>query len=311
MSTFTFAVTEHNGYSLVELVNNSNSCRATINTTGAILQSYEIAQASGEWLNIIDADPPEEVKTKMTEGFKGAKLAPFVCRMNHGKYTFHNNHYRIEKFYLKEHAIHGLVYDQSYEIKRTYAGPAAAGVELQTHYYGQDAGYPFQFTLTVNWELSADNKLSVTTVMTHINDQDVLFADGWHPYFTLGGNLDEWELQFAADQQVAFNHSLIPTGELVADTRFTSGVKLAGIELDNCFKLTAPYCRLSNGHLRLLIVPGASYPYLQVYIPEERNSIAIENLSSAPDSFNNGMGLLVARPNEAYTFVTTYQLTTF
>jgi aldose 1-epimerase len=47
---------------------------------------------------------------------------------------------------------------------------------------------------------------------------------------------------------------------------------------------------------------------LQIYTPEDRKSIAIENLSSAPDAFNNGMGLLVLEPGETKMFTTTYQI---
>ena len=52
--------------------------------------------------------------------------------------------------------------------------------------------------------------------------------------------------------------------------------------------------------------PEESYPYLQIYTPEHRKSIAIENLSGAPDAFNNGMGLKVLQPGELATFTTKY-----
>jgi aldose 1-epimerase len=52
--------------------------------------------------------------------------------------------------------------------------------------------------------------------------------------------------------------------------------------------------------------PERSYPYLQIYTPDHRKSIAIENLSAAPDAFNNGMGLKVLSPNEAVTFTTKF-----
>jgi aldose 1-epimerase len=65
---------------------------------------------------------------------------------------------------------------------------------------------------------------------------------------------------------------------------------------------------LSNDKLELIITPDKSYPYLQVYIPKDRKSIAIENLSATPDAFNNGMGLIIAEPATLYSFTTTYQL---
>jgi aldose 1-epimerase len=56
------------------------------------------------------------------------------------------------------------------------------------------------------------------------------------------------------------------------------------------------------------IHPSASYPYLQIFTPEHRKSIAIENLSAAPDAFNNGMGLKVLEPDEAADFSTTFKI---
>ena len=86
-------------------------------------------------------------------------------------------------------------------------------------------------------------------------------------------------------------------------------------ELDNCFVLkdhTSPSCILKddNSGLMFTITADSSYPYLQVYTPPHRTSIAIENLSSAPDSFNNHIGLIIEKPHEQFTFATSYQITT-
>ena len=57
---------------------------------------------------------------------------------------------------------------------------------------------------------------------------------------------------------------------------------------------------------QLEIQPDASYPYLQIYIPPHRQSIAIENLSAPPDSFNNGIGLITLAAGESTVFSTQY-----
>ena len=86
-------------------------------------------------------------------------------------------------------------------------------------------------------------------------------------------------------------------------------------ELDNCFVLkdhSSPSCILrdNNSCIEFIITADSSYPYLQVYTPTHRKSIAVENLSSVPDSFNNHIGLIIAKPNEQYTFTTSYQIST-
>ncbi|MBX9734222.1 MAG: hypothetical protein K2X37_09170, partial [Chitinophagaceae bacterium] len=104
---------------------------------------------------------------------------------------------------------------------------------------------------------------------------------------------------------------LLPTGAIQKDDRFTKGQSLKGINLDNSFILNPKEPAniiLSNKTMALRIQPSSAYPILQVYTPPHRNSIAIENLSGAPDNFNNQIGLLVLQPNKDYAFTTSYQL---
>jgi aldose 1-epimerase len=83
--------------------------------------------------------------------------------------------------------------------------------------------------------------------------------------------------------------------------------------LDNCFLVNdndKPACILTNTKtgLRLIINPGKSYPYLQVYTPDHRNSIAIENLSAVPDAFNNKIGLTILNAGESVSFETSFSI---
>ena len=150
--------------------------------------------------------------------------------------------------------------------------------------------------------------------MVNTGTQTLPIADGWHPYFTLGGKADDWELYFTADKMVEFNDKLIPTGNLLPNRHFTKPQTINATFLDNCFQLTAfdskPSCTLRNpgNGLQLLLFPEKHYPYLQVYTPPHRNSIAIENLSAAPDCFNNGIGLISLAPGHSQTFVLGYQV---
>jgi aldose 1-epimerase len=47
---------------------------------------------------------------------------------------------------------------------------------------------------------------------------------------------------------------------------------------------------------------------LQIYTPPHRKSIAIENLSSAPDAFNNKIGLIELGAEESHAFQTRYRI---
>lgn len=135
-------------------------------------------------------------------------------------------------------------------------------------------------------------------------------ADGWHPYFKLGETIDNATLQINSKKEVEFNELLIPTGKVVKNNNWFKGASLKDIILDNCFELMLdeplPHCTLSDTSLglALYIYPDRSYPYLQVYTPPHRKSIAIENLSSAPDAFNNNMGLIELGPEDSQAFTT-------
>jgi aldose 1-epimerase len=83
-------------------------------------------------------------------------------------------------------------------------------------------------------------------------------------------------------------------------------------QLDNGYLLDKNNsdCILENDLYTLIVKPDKNYPYLQLYTPPHRKSIAIENLSAAPDSLNNKMGLYLLQPQEQWTLTTAYQLIT-
>lgn len=306
---FSVVINQENTPSTIVLKDESTGCFAEIFALGALLNAFHIPSTNG-LTNIIDGfASAQEAASNTTNGFKSSKLSPFVCRMDEGKYTFGGTEYKIEKFYLEPHAIHGIIYDGAFEIVSSTTNDSFAEVVLQYHYNATDKGYPFNYTTTVTWQLKSNFELSVTTQVQHNNATTIPFADGWHPYFTLGATVDTCTLQFDSNEQVEFDATLIPTGNILSDERFTKGALLKDIELDNCFKLSNPgssVCILKNNALQLTIAPDAAYSFLQVYTPPHRKSIAIENLSSAPDAFNNKMGLLLLEPNKQYSFTTTY-----
>ncbi len=284
---------------------------AEIYTFGALMNAFR-TPVKGVMMNVVEGfSSVTDAKENVLSGFKSTKLSPFVCRMRKGKYYFNETYYQIGKYYLGEHAIHGLVFDQTYTITGTKNNEEAASVTLSANYGGDDPGYPFPYSLQVAWTLQSGNKLTVSTTIAHQNLIAIPYTDGWHPYFTLGGNADEWTLQFDANQQFEYDADLLPTGKKFRDTRFEEARSLKGIELDNSFELNTEgnaACMLANQALRLTICPDNSYPILQVYIPANRKSIAIENLSGAPDNFNNGIHLLHLPPGEEKTFTTSYRL---
>jgi aldose 1-epimerase len=307
---FKVTINQQEAYPVIHLIDSQTGCMAEIFAFGGLLNAFHIP-LNGTLFNCIDGfESVKQAEEKITNAFKSAKISPFVCRLQNGKYNYNGQSYTIRKNYLGNHALHGLIYDSVYEIDSITQSEETAAISMTHHYQKNDLGYPFEYTIHLKWELRANNYLSVTTSISHHNEGPIPYADGWHPYFTLGGAVDQYQLQFDADTQLEFDEALIPTGKKINDARFVQKNTLENVFLDNSFEL-APNgkCILSNDHLQLEVVPDQHYPILQVYTPEHRNSIAIENLSGAPDNFNNGIGLLMLLPNKQYQFKTSYQLT--
>ncbi len=283
---------------------------------GAMLHSFSIVKDK-EKISVIDsyenaADIAENLTAK---GFRSSKLSPFVCRLRQGKYSFEEQEYQITKFKLGDHAIHGLLYDQPFEVLATGADENVAWVTMQYAYRGSQEGYPFHYDCIVTYGLQYDNELSVRTEVINRTNGRLPIQDGWHPYFTLGGSINNLQLQFNAASIVEFDEGLVPTGKLLPYTTFNIARPIGDTFLDNCFVLeqkeNEPACVLSSDDkkIRLEIIAVENYPYLQIYTPPHRNSIAIENLSSVPDAFNNGMGAITLEKDERIAFEVIYRIT--
>jgi len=281
---------------------------------GAMLHAFKVPH-QGQLLNIIDSyDSLEEYRQQFATTFKGVKLSPFACRLPGGQYQWQQQFYRVRKTLLPGQAIHGLLYDAAFTVAGQQATDAAAVLVLEYTYEGTDAGYPFPYNCRVCYSLQPGHMLEVSTTLTNRAATAIPVMDGWHPYFTTGRAVDELELQFSAVQVLEFNDQLVPTGRLLPCTDYLQPQPLKGVMLDNSFMLRfdrpGPLCTLQDPQQGIAIdyYPGHNYPILQVYIPPERRSIAIEHLSGAPNAFNNGMGLLQLEPGAAETFTARMQV---
>lgn len=302
---FSTNILEKDGWQVVELSDGNNRAEV-VPFAGAILNRF----ITGADRNIIDGYTDRaDFQKRVHEGFRSAKLSPFVCRLNRSTYSWEGQTYTLDKFVWEGSALHGILYDAIFDIMETTADEHKASVVLRYQYDGSHRGYPFPFNCTITYCLAAGGILTITTHISNPAAATVAIpiCDGWHPYFKLGGKVDDWFLEVCSDQMMEYNEALIPTGRYVFNSSYYPGKRIGTDRLDNGFLLQegrSPFCTLTNDAIKVEFIAQKNYPFLQLYIPDNRDCIAIENLSAAPDAFNNGIGLTTLKPGEKIDFVT-------
>lgn len=313
---FSVSKKSESGFDIVILKDEKSGAYAEIvPQCGAALHGYGI-QNNTSRVEVIDHFGSMEEFSNSVEqmGFRGCKLSPFVCRMRYGRYTFNNQPYQISSLKGGQHALHGLLYKKRFLVIKQSAGQNAAEVALKYSYNKEDAGYPFSYDCTVTYTLSGHSRLNIKTECVNTSEQAIPLQDGWHPYFNLGKKIDDLELEFQSKEQYVFDHEILPTGKTVPFTGYQKPKRIGQAQIDNSYLLdfqqSGPLCVLRNKEegLELRILPGVSYPILQIYTPPHRNSVAIENLSGPPNAFNLGKGFIPLPAGQSTAFETAYQI---
>jgi aldose 1-epimerase len=315
---FTTYTKIEDGFDKVVLMDESSGTFAeVIPSCGAILHSFTIATVDIK-LNVIDsyANLDEFKNNLAARGFLGSKLSPFACRISKNKYRFARNEYVIQKLNSDKIAVHGLIYDREFIVINQNSTEEKALVKMRYEYRSTDAGYPFDYDCLITYELEKGNRLNVITEVVNKDEEQIPIQDGWHPYFKLDAKIDDLQLQLQSKEMYEYGTDLIPTGKKINYNVFESLKNFGDTILDNSFTVNfakdQPLCVLRNPDkkIEVEILPDKSYPYLHIYTPPHRRSIALETLSALPDSFNNGIGLRILSPGESLTFKTSYRITT-
>jgi aldose 1-epimerase len=282
---------------------------------GALLHEFSIPLGNRRIQVINNYKNLADLHKNFSSSYKSAKLSPFVCRIAGGKYTFEGKSYEFDKKFPDGSAIHGILFDKPFTVLHKSIKENEASISLYYYYNKENPAYPFEYEITVQYTLQREGRLLIVTRVKNLSGGRIPMTDGWHPYFSLEGEINNWFLSFRSRRMLAFDDKLIPLGHIEDNGKFYSPRPIGNEFFDNCFLLepdagTMPALILKNHEngLRLSFFPDENYPYLQIYTPGDRKSIAIENLSAAPDAFNNGMGLHILEPGCSESFSVVYQL---
>ncbi|HEX5555873.1 MAG TPA: aldose 1-epimerase [Chitinophagaceae bacterium] len=311
--SFSFSQAQQDGLDITTIENTANGTRIQIlPSAGALWHGWLLNSPEGD-INLINHyQGGADLKANLPDSYRSAKLSPFACRIPEGKYTYEGRAYEFATKFSDGNAIHGLLFNKIFQPVEQKQEERQASARFHYRYRQDDPGYPFDYDCTITYTLHDDNRVGLETIVKNVSEQTIPMVDGWHPYFTTGSVVDDCQLQFYARQQVEFDDKLIPTGKFLPYDRFWQEQRIGDTELDNAFMLDQdapqPKCTFVDPRkkIQLHIYPSDHYPVLQLYIPPNRRSIAIETLSGAPDAFNNGIGLVLLSPGETRTFLVTY-----
>ena len=135
-----------NGFSLIRLKDIKTETYVTIMPgAGGLIHEFVIMlQDTG--LNIIDNYKDEaELNGFLSLSYKSCKLSPFACRIAEGKYSFEGKSYEFKSRFKDGSAIHGLLYNKTFNVSDEFSDDNMASVTLRYHYKKEDAGYPFDY----------------------------------------------------------------------------------------------------------------------------------------------------------------------
>ncbi len=249
---------------------------------------------------------PEEVEENAYS--KSSLLAPFPNRIADGTYQFEGKTYQLPINMPEEHnAIHGYIEHESFEVTLVQEVENGCVVELR-HVSEGCEGYPFPFTITVRYTLS-ESKLHFEFMVVNTGNTNMPFGFGWHPYFTLGGAVEDIELKLPAVKEIVVDERLIPTGEKKAFVEFSELHRLENTKFDTGFtcadgqKKVILHERTKKIQLELDMGDKESiWQYVQVFTPPQdsiaKNTLAVEPMTCEANAFNTGEGLKVLKPGE-------------
>ncbi len=244
--------------------------------------------------------------------FRSSLLLPFVNRIRDGRYTANGQPYQLP---LNEPAravaLHGFVFHQPFSVVAQAATAEYAYLTLAYDAPGTVPGYPFPFRVEITYTLAA-NGLAIKWRAQNTGSTALPLGVGWHPYFQLGGLIDELVITAPVHGAVATDPDrLLPTGGLEAAPDFKGGFMLGPHFIDQTFTLEAPLAggiiettlyRPATGQ-RLTLWQDAGpdqFTFLHLYTDPSRTMLALEPVSSAPDAFNTGQGLLRLEPGGVF-----------
>lgn len=244
----------------------------------------------------------------MAPSGSGQLLLPWPNRIQDGAYTFDGTAFQLAVSEpTRNNASHGLTRWTSWTLEEQGDHTVTLMYRLMAQ-----KGYPWTVDLHVLYDLSADG-LTVTVTATNMSSTAAPFAQGAHPYLTVGdGGIESWELTAPASTYLTVDDRLIPSGRQDVegtDRDFRDARALKGTLLDTTF---TDLRRGADGRAEILLSnPSADrgvslwmdekHRWVHVYTGDDlgeraRRALALEPMTAPPNAFRTGEDLVVLTP---------------
>lgn len=242
---------------MIQLQSPSGKAKATINPFGAAL-----AEVLVDGTLIVGA--PDQ--------YSGVLLFPWPNRIYEGRWNFAGRELQLP---LNEStaALHGLVYDRKFSV----ASQTDVACSLALKFEASD-GYPFDFELVANFELT-DSSVRVSYTVTNHSSAVAPYALGFHPYFAATNESKLW----IGEQRIEIE-------EVHLDTTFGPGIQVAKIQTE-IHEISIESSELDYFHV-----------FTNRYDDPSRLWLAVEPQSAPANSLASNEGVLQAQsgvPNQS------------
>jgi aldose 1-epimerase len=269
--------------------------RAVVVEVGAALRHYSVG--GRDRLDGFNAD-------ESSDGGRGQTLMPWPNRVRDGRYAWEGEALQLGLSDPKHgHAIHGLVRWRNWQLLSWEPERLIFGLRLFPM-----SGYPFTLGLSVEYELS-DAGLRVCARAENLGSRACPYGVGFHPYLTIGAQIDAARLTLPAECVLVTDGRQIPVASEAVDGTehdFRAGREIGSLALDTCFHQLR---RDADGRARVTLSgpegevrlwAGEAFDHLMVYTGDtlpaparRRRAVAVEPMSCAPNAFATGEGGLV------------------
>ena len=274
---------------------------------GATLNRCTLRNSHGTMLEVIDGcDTQEQLLSEGAAMYKGCVLFPFPNRVKDGKYSMGGNEFQIPVNHPSEgHALHMMLYNKPFKVISHEVDEFSASLIVRYDYAASETWYPFHFNLWVEFRLHATGGLLCAMNVQNTGIRTLPCGMGYHPYFRTGSPLDKLKLKLKSVEGLEHDGRNIPTTGRSLFTRFHKLNSLENVTIDNTYTLnernviteTILSDPAQNYNIHVWQECGTrEFSYVQVYTPPQRQSIAIEPMTCAPDAVNNGNGLALVSP---------------